>query len=316
MAAKNWVTPLIWARRGSQAAFLLFYLYLFGETVFHAGNRGAVAGGFFFDIDPLVTLALWLGGHPVRAAMLWSVLTAILTVVCGRWFCGWVCPFGTVHTFFSSLRRVRNKEKLKVDAWSPWQRVKYYVLIAVLIGAVAGMNLAGWLDPFSFLTRSMSSAVYPAFNAGVQGAFDWIYRHDVAIGPWHVAAVTEPVYAWLRYHVLSVGQPRYLGATLIGILFGVVIALNFYRYRFWCRYFCPLGALLGCMGRTPLVRLWIHQGECHDCRACVLDCHGACDPESERTWRAPECYYCMNCLPRCPTVAMTFGSRRPAGWES
>jgi polyferredoxin len=302
-------TPLIvWLRRASQGAFLLLYLYLFVETVFHAGNSGAVAGGFFFDIDPLLTLSVWLSGHPVTAAMGWSVLTLVLTVILGRWFCGWVCPLGTVHTLFSALRRLRNKEKLQIDAYSRWQQLKYYVLIAVLIGALSGTNLVGWLDPISFLTRSMTSAVYPALNAGTQHIFEWIYQHDVGIGNWHLAALTEPVYRGLRYYVLSVGQPKYLGAILVGSLFGLVVALNLYRLRFWCRYVCPLGALLGCAGRTPLIRMWVKQESCTNCRACVIDCHGACDPESEKTWRAAECYYCMNCIPRCRPGVISVGA--------
>jgi polyferredoxin len=93
---------------------------------------------------------------------------------------------------------------------------------------------------------------------------------------------------------------------LIGSLFVAVVALNFWRARFWCRYVCPLGGLLGVVGKNPLVRLNKHQEKCNNCRLCLVDCQGGAAPD--RGWRPSECFYCWNCKSDCPAQAITFNA--------
>ena len=138
---------------------MLLFLYLFLQTAFHPGDVAQGHVAFFFDIDPLVLLTVWLGGHVVASAMLLSLITVVVTLLFGRWFCGWFCPFGALHNFFTSLRGGTKKAKLLAGGYSSRQKIKYYVLIALLISALVGANLAGWLDPFSFFFRSMAMAV-------------------------------------------------------------------------------------------------------------------------------------------------------------
>ena len=93
---------------------------------------------------------------------------------------------------------------------------------------------------------------------------------------------------------------------MIGVLFGVAIALNFYRARFWCRYICPLGALLGIAGKNPLVRLHKSPDACDNCRLCLADCQGGANLPDSLEWKPAECFYCFNCQSDCPSQAVTF----------
>ncbi|MFO0740769.1 MAG: 4Fe-4S binding protein [Labilithrix sp.] len=47
--------------------------------------------------------------HQIYRGLLWSVGLLAVTLVFGRVFCGWICPFGTLHHFFGfgSCRRRR-----------------------------------------------------------------------------------------------------------------------------------------------------------------------------------------------------------------
>ena len=139
MARRTRTTTLVWLRRAVQTAFLLLFLYLFLETVYHPINR--VGGGvkLFFQLDPLVMLTDWLASHALAAGMLLSVATLGVTFLFGRWFCGWICPFGTVHQLFSSLRGGSVKARLGTGGYGRWQKAKYYVLVA---NGPAGGNLA------------------------------------------------------------------------------------------------------------------------------------------------------------------------------
>jgi polyferredoxin len=310
--AKNKSSSMVLLRRVTQTVFLLLFLYLFLLTVYHPDN---VKGGpvtLFFDFDPLVMLTIWLGGHAVASALLLSLITLALTLIFGRWFCGWICPFGAVHNWFTSMRGIKGKDKIKRDGYSVWQKSKYYILVIILVCVFFGANLAGWLDPFSFFFRAMATAIFPLINAGLQGLFDWTYD----VNPLGLSVVSEPVYGVLRQYFLAFSQPHYLWGMLFGVLFGAIIALNFFRARFWCRYICPLGALLGIFGKNPVVRLKIDPEKCTDCDACVMDCQGGSDPQSMDSWKPAECFFCWNCHSGCPTDAISFEFKVPGGDKS
>mgnify|MGYP000861793801 CR=1 FL=1 len=51
--------------------------------------------------DPFVAAMTVLSTHTVYRGLLWSVGLLALTLVFGRVFCGWICPFGTLHHFFA-----------------------------------------------------------------------------------------------------------------------------------------------------------------------------------------------------------------------
>jgi polyferredoxin len=292
--------------------FLLLFLYLFLLNAYHPGNETYGPVKLFFDFDPLVLFTVWLGGHAVASVLLLSLITLGFTLIFGRWFCGWVCPFGTVHNMFNGIVIARGKDKIKTGGYSVWQKGKYYILVIVLACAFFGANIAGWLDPISFLYRSLAAAIYPLVNAGLQGFFEWMYEVD----PIKLSVVTEPLYGVLREYFLAFSQPHYFWGMLLGVLFGVVIALNLFRKRFWCRYICPLGALLGIFGKNPAVRIKIDGEKCTDCLLCAMECPTGADPVKEKSWRPSECVFCWTCESICPTDAISFKFKVAGGKES
>ena len=139
--------------------------------------------------------------------------------------------------------------------------------------------------------------------------FTWIYNANPGVGPVRFTLVTEPIYGFLRNHFLAVGQPYYWGSMLIGVLFITTVVLNFFRARFWCRYVCPLGALLGVVGKNPLIRLKKNEEKCDSCRLCLVDCQGGATPDNRLEWKPSECFYCWNCKSDCPAQAISFTSQ-------
>jgi len=303
MAKKHGTPRIVWLRRLVQLGFFLLFCYLFLQTVYHPINKAGRGVTFFFNLDPLVALNSLLASHVYVEAMLLSLLTLSVTLICGRWFCGWVCPFGAVHNFFTSLRGGRAKQKIETGGYHPWQKAKYYGLAAFLAAALVGADVVGWLDPFSFFFRSLSTAIYPALNKCIVAVFTWAYDANPGVGPVRLTLVTEPIYGVLRNYFLAAAQPYYWGSLLIGTLFVLVVVLNFWRARFWCRYVCPLGAMLGVVGKNPLVRLQKDEKQCNSCRLCLVDCQGGAAPDKQ--WKPAECFYCWNCKSDCPAQAFT-----------
>ena len=57
----------------------------------------------FFHFDPLIALITFIASRTFLIASLWALFTVVLTVVFGRFVCGWVCPMGSLLQFFSFL---------------------------------------------------------------------------------------------------------------------------------------------------------------------------------------------------------------------
>lgn len=294
---------LLWARRISQGLFLALFLWLFKQTEQQGADRLGYPVKLFLDGDPLLALATLLSAHAVAAGFLLALGVALATVVLGRVFCGWACPLGTLHNLAGALRRWRGPQRVR-----GWFRIKYLVLVALLAGSGAGLQLTGLADPLSLLARHLALGPYPALNAAANGAMDAVYRADLRA----LTAAAEPVHRLLQATVLAFRQPYFAqGALLTALLLGL-LALNLSERRFWCRYLCPLGALLGLLGRRALLRREAAEG-CNACGACDRVCQGGLQASAENGWTGTECLYCMACDDACPRNAVRFGFARTRG---
>ena len=110
---------LKWARRVSQVAFFALFMYFLFQTAFR-GSFAARADApvrlplpveAFLLADPFVGAMTLLSTHTVYRGLLWSVGLLALTMVFGRVFCGWICPFGTLHHFFAWLLPSRQRAR-------------------------------------------------------------------------------------------------------------------------------------------------------------------------------------------------------------
>lgn len=293
------------ARRVSQALFLLVFLFLFLQTESKGDDTLGYPVKVFLDFDPLILVTTLLSVHTAEKLFFLALGLIAVTIMFGRVFCGWACPFGTLHNLVGTLHTSRN------DAALGWHRIKYYLLILLLFSSLFTLQLVGVLDPLSFLIRSLALSVYPLMNAAVNGIFDGLYSVGIE------GSGIEALYAMLRKSVLAFKQPYFRQASFAGLLFLFVLTLNVYENRFWCRYLCPLGALLGLFSRFSLLRRSVSE-ECTSCGACAAVCQGNAGSDRREEWKKSECLYCWNCDDVCPQNAVTFGfgsRQRSAGMD-
>ncbi len=284
-------------RRITQGLFLVLFLFLFIQTESKGVDELGYPVKVFLDFDPLIFLTTLFSAHSVAKTFLLSIAVILMTVIFGRVFCGWVCPLGTINNMVGALRRKRGRpEQL------PWYRLKYYILICLLASSLFGMQLAGVMDPLSLLIRSFSLSLFPTVNYGVRSLFDAIYN----LNPPYLVTASELIYSFLKKSILSFQQPFYLQSAFVGGLFLLILGLNFKETRFWCRYLCPLGALLGLLSRSSILRRSVSEG-CTSCGACASACQGNADPDKQEGWKDSECLYCWNCDDICPHNAVSFG---------
>ena len=284
-------------RRASQALFFLLFLFLFLQTESTGRDELGYPVKIFLDFDPLILITTLLSAHSVENAFYLSVIMIVITLVIGRVFCGWICPLGTLNNMVSSLRKSGRGNPSR-----NWHSVKYLILIFTLASSLFTLQLVGFMDPLSLIIRSFSVSIYPALSYSVSAFFDVIYNLNIT----GIVTISEPVYSFLKKSVLPFLQPSYLQSAFIGILFLFILGLNIVENRFWCRYLCPLGALLGLLSRFSLLKRSVSEG-CTSCGACAGVCQGNASPDMKEDWRDAECYYCRNCDDICPANAVSFG---------
>jgi polyferredoxin/NAD-dependent dihydropyrimidine dehydrogenase PreA subunit len=288
---------IIILRRLSQTLFLLLFLWLFLQTESKGENVLGYPVKIFLDADPLIFITTVLSSRSFYQPFLWVLLVVIATVLLGRVFCGWICPLGTLHNMVGALK----KNRKSVKPMNGYQ-FKYYLLFFLLTSSVFTLQLTGVVDPLSLLIRSLSLAVYPVFQYATTGVFDTIYNTEIDT----LVNASEFIYSFMKKTVLSFQQPLFFQSVLIGGLFLLILALNLRERRFWCKYLCPLGALLGLLSRYALLNRSVSEG-CDSCGVCTRTCQGAANSDDQEDWRKVECLACMNCDDICPQKAVHFG---------
>ena len=134
---------IVTARRICQIFFLILFLWFCIVTTL--GDAWWQLRGWpvswIIELDPLVGLGTLLTTHTLYAGLMWGLATVVLTIVLGRFFCGWVCPFGSIHQFIGFLgrRKKTSVAKARINRYSRWQVVKYWILIFLLATAVADL---------------------------------------------------------------------------------------------------------------------------------------------------------------------------------
>jgi ferredoxin len=100
----------------------------------------------------------------------------------------------------------------------------------------------------------------------------------------------------------------------VDILFGGVLGVGFYfKYsgRIWCRFACPLAALMHIYGRFSRFRIFADKKKCISCNVCTSVCHQGIDVMSfanqGKAMEDPECVRCSACVQSCPTGVLSFG---------
>jgi len=281
----------------SQTFFFALFFYLLLKTHFPGEDYiGQVE--IFFYFDPLLALTTLIASRAVFFSFILASVTILLTVILGRVVCGWVCPLGSIHQFFSFLFK---KSKLLHSQKKKKQKIfylsfKYYILFFVLVGTVFSLNLVGFIDPLSLLYRSLTVSFLPALSYGFNALLGLIYEV-------HFFSLADSLVQF--YENLAVNS-IFTQGFLIGIIFSGLILLNLAHERFWCRYFCPLGALLGIFSRWNIFKLRINSQQCIECGLCNLHCQTEAHPFPQKDWRSSECDYCFTCAAICPTSAIGF----------
>jgi MauM/NapG family ferredoxin protein len=294
------------ARRVSQILFLILFILLWlgasypmeSPVPVDAFLRLSVLG----QITAVIASRSWIGN------CLYALVLASAAVVFGRFFCGWMCPMGTLLDGFDTRTKRARARRMKRGADEPPSRlrgVKYFLLAFLITAALFSVQLAGWFDPISLMTRTMTAVLFPVTVWITEGLSGFLGRI-----PFLESAV-QRAYDWLHASILPVSPAGFRGSFWIGIVFLIILLLGLVRRRFWCRNLCPLGGLLGVLSKFRWFRRTVDK-KCGACGACAAQCRMGAIPPDFLTTRHVECINCMDCQTVCPDRAVHFRfTRKP-----
>ena len=272
-----------------QALSLLLFSLLFFFTNYKLPDW--LPADIYLRLDPLLGLGAVLAGKEIVSRALWSLVLIGATVVIGRFFCGYVCPLGAAIDFLDILFfRKKARREVKTDA--TLRRVKFFALIIFLSAAAVSISLAYLLDPLALLTRFYTFVLFPLVTTLLNLFLDFLRPLFQALG-------------WINLSHLTYTQPVYYMTLITFLMFASIIALNHFSPRFWCRYLCPLGALLGFISPLGLFKRRVG-AECNACEDCREACPMGAPGDVPENVRLSECIQCRTCVEACHQKAVTF----------
>ncbi len=285
---------IIFFRRLSQWVFFLFFITVLWSTTYPL--HGFIPSAVLFVFDPLIMLSLVLGERIFLSGIFAGLLMLAMTLILGRFFCGWLCPLGTLIDVAGALRPRWPRRRRKAGRWVPL--VKYVLLCVGGTLAMNGVQIFWVLDPIVIMGRFISLNMIPAVTMFINSAFVGIIQRFELYG------MVNDIYRTLRMGILGVDGyfPPHAGLIGVGVL--VIVGMSFITRRLWCRMLCPLGALYALVARFCLLRHVIEE-TCDHCCQCIDVCRMDAI-HADASYDAGECIMCMDCVAICPPQATAF----------
>ena len=196
----------------------------------------------------------------------------LVGALCGRFVCGWLCPFGLFQDLLHKIPFIKKIKTFKGDMIL--RKLKYVILaLFVIILPMCVVDAVGIGDPWFCkyicpVGTAEGGIALVLLNEGLRQTIGWLYTWKMAI--------------------------------LI-----VLIVLSVIIYRPFCRYLCPLGAIYGAFNKISAIGLHCDKDKCVSCRKCERVCKMAVYPAE--TPKSAECIKCGLCVKECPTKALHLG---------
>ncbi len=261
------------------------YIYPFWET-----SRG---WGVDYNSNGLVRLGVVFGA------------VILLSVLLGKFFCGWVCPFGLYMDLISRLRKALKipHSSLSESFNEKFHQLGYVILALIIVicvifasESIAGAQLVPGTEEGGFVYQYFSA---PFCQVCPMKPFCVLLQSSVGlIRPEWIADVTTGQFYELGYYVTSLNL----------IVLGVVTVTAFLFRRAWCRI-CPLGALIALFNRFPpfkwvsVLRLDKVEEKCTKCGICKRVCPTQITEVYDKKGgdvTTSNCILCLRCVEMCP----------------
>ena len=278
--------------------FLLPYIllpYLGYNGVFDGGFGRSFADALFPEVDYGHGREYWRAFGLILAwpLFIWNVFTSqplwwwlgisiaqtfvLIPLAIYFWgkgaYCGWICSCGAL------AETLGDQQRHKMWHGAVWNKVNMVgQAILVLCVLLLLSRIVSWVWPYTG-----AGAAFRQFYEGL--LYGW--------NPWGI----QLNYKWV-----------------VDILLAGIIGYGAYFWfsgRVWCRFACPLAALMHLYARFSRFRILADKKKCISCNVCTSVCHQGIDimnfANKGLPMTDPECVRCSACVESCPTGVLEFG---------
>jgi len=203
--------------------------------------------------------------------------------------------------------------------WLVLSLVQTFVIIPLIVWRWGKGAYCGWICSCGALAETLGDTHREKMPHGPR-ANRWNMAGQVILGIAMLLLVLR-VLGWLGigwfngiYYGLMNGWPVLNYAYLVDLwLAGVmgVAAYFWFSGRVWCRFACPLAALMHIYARFSRYRIFAEKKKCISCNVCTSVCHQGIDvmnfANKGLPMEDPQCVRCSACVQQCPTGVLSFG---------
>ncbi len=223
----------------------------------------------------------------VNAGAIFFGLALIVTIVFGRYVCGWLCHVIALQDFCAWLM---GKAGIRPKPF----RSRLLVFVPLVLGS------------YMFLWPNFKRLILqPAMDAA---NIDW---------PWWLKRV-EPFYGF-RNELFVEDYWATFPEWYIAIPFILVCGfatVYFLGSKAFCTYACPYGGMFGLVEPVAPVRVRVDHDKCKECGHCTAACTSNVRVHEEIKIYgmvvSPGCMKTMDCISVCPNEALSIAPGRPA----
>jgi len=268
-------------------------------------NRTTKVTYIKFVIQVLSLVAtFYLFSYLIRPIYVAAVIL-IMPIVLGRFFCGWLCPFGLYMDVITVIRKaVKVRYRIIPDRLNKMLHNLRYVLI---IGFLILAGVLSIIDPPS--TWNLFSMMMMHFAGPFEHIGILLSPLVPLIVPWTGPLEISGIYFSYPYIQEVIKYTGQNFATISALVFLVLtVASSFFVRRFWCR-FCPTGASIAVLNKikgfkwAPVVHLDKNEEKCTKCGVCKRVCPVQVTEVYEKKGgkiMTSMCMLCARCVEMCP----------------
>jgi len=229
-----------------------------------------------------------------------------ITIVLGRLYCGWLCPFGFIMDLEIMLRKVFSIRYQNVpEKVNKVLHQLRYVIVVVFLALPAALWI---LQPpqnlnFAVAMARLLSGPFRPYTVLIDPMIPIVV-------PWTTSTLNvfrvNFTYPYVQDIIYWAGQN--IGQAVAVAFIGLVLVGSFFIRRVWCR-FCPTGASLATVNRfkgfkwAPLLYIEKDEEKCTKCGVCKRVCQSQVPDVYEQKGGKIDtsmCVLCLRCTEMCP----------------
>lgn len=187
-------------------------------------------------------------------------------------YCGWICSCGAL------AETMGDKQRDKMPHGKLWNRLNMIGQVILFIAfSLLIIRIGGWIFDTTWMSQS----------------FDLLLKGENK-----------------SYQLVNPLSWKWTVDVLLGGILGVGLYFK-YSGRIWCRFACPLAALMNIFTRFSRFRIFSDKRKCISCNICTSVCHQGIDvmnfANQGKPMEDPQCVRCSACVQSCPTGVLEFG---------